>query len=88
MLAKRKIVKPTPAEDEAINAGIAADSDTYELSEQEFKQLRPLGRPAGSGKKVQITMRLDSEIVDAFRETGDGWETRMNDALRDWLATH
>ncbi|HEY5801089.1 MAG TPA: BrnA antitoxin family protein, partial [Burkholderiaceae bacterium] len=24
---------------------------------------------------------------DAFRATGDGWQTRMNDALKDWLKT-
>jgi uncharacterized protein (DUF4415 family) len=26
--------------------------------------------------------------LDAFKETGAGWQTRMNNALRDWLKTH
>jgi uncharacterized protein (DUF4415 family) len=26
--------------------------------------------------------------VGSFRATGDGWRTRMNDALREWLKTH
>ena len=42
---KKGLIMPTPEEDAAINAGIAADPDTYELGEQEFKQLRKVGRP-------------------------------------------
>lgn len=50
--------------------------------------LKKRGRPAGSGIKVQMTVRFDSEVIDAFKSAGDGWQTRMNDALRDWLKTH
>ena len=89
MLSKRSIVMPTPEQDAAINAGIAADPDTYELSKTEFKQLRPMrGRPLGSGTKVQLTVRFDADVIQAFKQAGDGWQTKMNDALRDWLTTH
>jgi uncharacterized protein (DUF4415 family) len=37
---------------------------------------------------VQLTVRYDADIVAAFRATGPGWQTRMNTALRDWLARH
>ena len=37
-----KLIMPTDEEDAVINAGIAADLDTYELSEEEFKKLKPL----------------------------------------------
>jgi len=40
-MKKTKLIKPTAQEDAAINAGIAADPDTYELSREEFKQLKP-----------------------------------------------
>jgi uncharacterized protein (DUF4415 family) len=43
------------------------------------------GRPAGSGTKVSTTIRFDAEVLAAFKATGDGWQTRMNDVLRDWL---
>lgn len=43
------------------------------------------GRPAGSGTKISTTIRFDAEVLAAFKATGDGWQTRMNDALRDWL---
>jgi uncharacterized protein (DUF4415 family) len=33
-----------------------------------------------------MTVRFDREVIDAFRATGRGWQTRMNQALREWLA--
>ena len=29
-----------------------------------------------------------ADVMAAFKATGAGWQTRMNDALRDWLRTH
>ena len=46
------------------------------------------GRPAGSGTKEQVAIRLDHDILAAFRAGGPGWQTRMNEALREWLHTH
>ena len=41
------------------------------------------GRPPFSGKpKTAITLRLDEDVVEAYRETGDGWQTRINADLR------
>ena len=83
-----KIQLPSPGEDAAINAGIAADPDTYELSASEFKQLRSVGRPKAEATKQRISIRLSPEVVTQFKATGRGWQTRMNDALKDWLRTH
>ncbi|PHV38528.1 BrnA antitoxin family protein [Janthinobacterium sp. BJB304] len=52
-------------------------------AQQEVARRR--GRPAGSGGKVSTTIRFDAEILDAFKAAGDGWQTRMNDALKEWL---
>jgi uncharacterized protein (DUF4415 family) len=46
------------------------------------------GRPAGSGNKEQVAIRFDKDILAAFRATGRGWQTRMNDALKEWLKEH
>ena len=81
------LVMPTPQEDAAINAGIAQDPDTYELGAAEFKQLHR-GRPLGSGSKVQVTLRIDADVVNKFKASGAGWQTRMNDALRSWSKRH
>lgn len=91
MSIKRNVVMPTVGDDIQINAGIAADPDTFELSDAAFNRLTPMrgrGRLLGSGKKVQMTVRFDAEIIDTFKSAGEGWQTKMNDALKDWLKTH
>ncbi|MBC7609834.1 MAG: BrnA antitoxin family protein [Polaromonas sp.] len=52
---------------------------------------RRAGRPVGSVKaapKVSTTIRLSAEVSAAFRATGNGWQTRIDAALKDWLRTH
>jgi uncharacterized protein (DUF4415 family) len=38
--------------------------------------------------RAAVTVRYSPEVLAAFRATGAGWQTRMNDALKDWLSTH
>jgi uncharacterized protein (DUF4415 family) len=92
-----RLLRNTPEEDAAINRGIASDPDTYELSAEEFKQLRPLpevmaerrmGRPPKEHPKEQVSVRYDADVIAAFRATGEGWQTRMNNALRVYLSEH
>ncbi len=49
---------------------------------------RAPGRPAGSvtSNKQQVTLRLDRDVLERFRATGAGWQSRMNEALRDAAA--
>jgi uncharacterized protein (DUF4415 family) len=92
MLSKRKFITPTAAEEAAINAGIAADADTYALSDAEFKLLKPVrGRPKGSKAartKVTLTMRVDADVLEHFKAQGRGWQTRINDALKQVITKH
>jgi uncharacterized protein (DUF4415 family) len=46
------------------------------------------GRPRAEKRKVSTTIRLDADVVEAFRQKGEGWQTRLNAALRDWLDHH
>jgi uncharacterized protein (DUF4415 family) len=40
------------------------------------------GRPKLANPKRQVTLRLDSDVLDGFRETGPGWQSRINEILR------
>ena len=45
--------------------------------------IRPIGRPPiGDVPKKQVTLRLDADLIDRFRATGKGWQSRINEALR------
>ena len=46
------------------------------------------GRPFSANPKEHVNIRLDADVLSAFRRTGSGWQTRLNNALRDWLRTH
>ena len=37
---------------------------------------------------AQVAIRFDRDVLSVFRAAGPGWQTRMNEALRDWLRTH
>ena len=80
----REIIVPTPEENAAINAGIAADPDTHELTDAEFARLKPMrGRPPADVKRPMLSMRVDPDILEALRATGRGWQARVNALLRE-----
>jgi uncharacterized protein (DUF4415 family) len=41
--------------------------------------------PGKRPKKEQVALRVSPDVLAAFRATGRGWQTRMNEALREWL---
>ena len=47
---------------------------------------RGRGRPAAAGKRPRLNMRVDADVLDAFKATGQGWQTRINAALREAVA--
>jgi uncharacterized protein (DUF4415 family) len=47
--------------------------------------LKPRGRPKSATTKARVNIRLDAEVLEAFKATGRGWQTRINGALREWL---
>lgn len=75
----------------------AVDPDNPEWTAADFKRARPArevvphivaaylrrrGRPpSGNGTKVQVTLRLDPAVIAYFKESGEGWQTRINDTL-------
>lgn len=47
---------------------------------------RTRGRPPVDVKRPTLNMRIDAEVLDAFKATGSGWQTRINAVLRDAVA--
>lgn len=104
-----RIIKPVTDEEElTIQRGIDQDPDARELTDAEWRQMRPAaevlpeifgaqaaealmrrrGRPALPITKVAVNVRYDQDVIDAFKADGDGWQTRMNAALREWAGEH
>lgn len=46
------------------------------------------GRPKSDHPKVATSIRLSEEVLSRFRASGPGWQSRIDAALKDWLATH
>ena len=81
---------------------IDSRGEVRELSAEDLKSFKPAGEvlPASLRRKVgvrglqkapvkeRITIRLSPEVVQRFRATGDGWQTRVDAALQDWLKKH
>jgi uncharacterized protein (DUF4415 family) len=44
--------------------------------------------PQKTPTKERVTIRLSRDVVESFRSTGDGWQTRVDAALQDWLKKH
>ena len=43
---------------------------------------RGRGRPQKPDRKINQTLRLDADVVEAYRRVGRGWQVRINDVLR------
>lgn len=57
----------------------------------DIAQYKARGRPVGTTKpnaKVAVKLRLDPDVLAALRATGRGWQTRVNDTMREWVKTH
>ncbi len=54
----------------------------------ETLQRKLRGRPKAVQAKERITIRLPPDVLEAFRETGAGWQTRMDSVLREWVLAH
>lgn len=50
--------------------------------------LKPRGRPRAEYPKERINIRLSHEVVEHFKATGDGWQTRIDAALRQFITDH
>ena len=77
--------KPTMNQDSAMHS--KPDDDLPDLTSPHWqakfaKAEVKRGRPISGKTKVLTSIRLDPEVIEAFKAQGRGWQSRMNDALR------
>ena len=44
--------------------------------------------PQKTPTKVPTTIRFDPDVLAALKASGKGWQTRVNEAMREWVKTH
>ncbi|PTL36553.1 hypothetical protein CLG94_04180 [Candidatus Methylomirabilis limnetica] len=83
------IAMPTVEEDKAITAAAKADPDAQPLTPSQLKSMVPLrvlrGRPKSENKKLLVSVRYSREVVTYFKSTGEGWQSRMDSVLREYV---
>lgn len=86
---RRAIVEPTIAENRKIVAGAKADPDAQPLSAKQLKEMVPYasfrGRPKSATPKQLVSVRYSQEVLEYFKATGEGWQSRMDRVLRDYV---
>lgn len=78
-----------------------AKVDAHKVTASEYDELPELtddmlaratvkrgGRPRSASSKVLLSVRYSREVVDFFRATGEGWQSRMDGALKEYVAQH
>ena len=92
-VSKRPVVHmPTAAEDKAITAAAKSDPDAQPLTSAQLKAMIPLrslrGRPKSESKKLLVSVRYSPEVIAYFKSTGEGWQSRMDGVLRQYVSRH
>ena len=84
---KQGHISPTLEEEVIINAGALLDEDNPPLTDSELAQFKPMrGRPVSANPKVAVKVRLDADVLEKLRASGKGWQTRVNNVLRDYVS--
>jgi len=89
---RSSITLPTLKEDRAITAAAKSDPDARPLTPRQLKAMIPLralrGRPKSANAKQLVSVRYSPEVLAFFKSTGDGWQSRMNGVLREYVSRH
>lgn len=64
--------------------------DRAEIREGErlVRPARAVGRPKSAAPKEHINIRLSPRVLDYFKSTGPGWQSRIDAALVEWVDAH
>jgi uncharacterized protein (DUF4415 family) len=80
---------PTLEEDQVITAAAESDPDDLPLTEEQMGEMVPIrvlrGRPKLANKKQLVSIRYSPEVIDNFRASGVGWQSRMDAVLKEYI---
>ena len=86
------VVMPTVVQDRAINAAAKADPDAQPLTPKQLNSMVPMrslrGRPKSANPKQLVSVRYSAEVLEYFKSTGEGWQSRMDGVLRAYVSRH
>ena len=86
------VVMPTLRQERAINAAAKADPDAQPLTPKQLAAMVPLrslrGRPKSANPKQLVSVRYSPEVLEYFKSTGEGWQSRMDGVLRQYVTRH
>jgi len=82
MTAKKPSTNPAFDEDDA------PDLSSPDWQKKFAKARVRRGRPPLEDPKVSTTIRLSKDVIEKFKASGPGWQTRIDEALRDWIKKH
>ena len=74
--------------EQASKKPIRYTKDAPKLSSEQLAEFAPyylVDHNVYKPRKVQISLRIDADVLEAFREQGDGYQTRINEALRSYI---
>lgn len=74
--------------EQASKRPIRYTKDAPRLSSEQLTEFAPyylVNHNVYKPRKVQISLRIDADVLEAFRKQGDGYQTRINEALRNYV---
>ncbi|PQJ97277.1 BrnA antitoxin family protein [Chromatium okenii] len=78
---------PTPEEDALITAAAMSDPDAMPFTDEEWDAVKPFVR-IGCSPQFSAAIQIDEDVLVALKALGDDWEQRINEVLRNYVATH
>ena len=77
-----------PSTNPAFDEDDAPDLSSPAWQEKFAKASVRRGRPPLEDPKVSTTIRLSKDVIERFKAGGPGWQTRIDEALREWIRKH
>ena len=80
-------MRPFGKKEKRLEPRVVSDFDILDIFAEHNENLHLFNAPQNE-KKIALSIRLDPEIVDYFKEQGKGYQSRINAVLLDYVHAH